>query len=412
MKTSLRRTWERVRTVPGLGRDLAALAVVGTLGVGSGVYMLAHYGIRPPWQRQYVFSAYFTAAPGVTATNHQQVQIAGVPAGTITGAAPAPNGQAKLTLSLNPGTTVYRNARLVLDTQNPLNQMYVELDPGGPPAKALPAGGSLPVTQTQRPVQSYETLDHLNARTQAAITYLLNASDSALSDAPADLPADLQGLNQGAATYQPVLTALAARRQKIAALVTDLSEIASAAGDNDTRLTSLVNALQRTLGVLASRQSDLKAILADLPGFTSKLNAATHGVGQLAGQLNPTLQDLHDASGSLPPALRQFDTTVGQLGQTVDAAGPVVTRARPVVSELRPVAGDVNSSLTSLEPVTSHLGYVTVKAVPWMNDLAAFMYNDASMFSNYDVNGGVARGHLVNDPTDPTGLGPANGGSK
>lgn len=410
MRAALRRSWDRVRTVPGLGRDLTALLVVAVLGVGAAAYMLSHYGVSAPWQKRYVFSAYFSAAPGVTGANHQEVEIAGVPVGTIVGAVPGAGGQAKLTMSLDPGTAVYRNAQLVLDTTNPLNEMYVSLSPGDSSAGALPAGSVLPVTQTKRPVQSYEALDKLTPGTQSAITYLLSAANSALANAPSTLPQDLKELNLNATDFKPVFDQLATRRQEIATLVTDLSEIASAVGDNNSRLTSLVNSLQKTLGVLSSRDTDLNAALADLPGFSSQLNSAMKGVSGLTGQLDPTLADLHNASATLPSALKQFNTTVTQLGRTVKVAGPVVSEARPVVSELVPITGDLNGSLADLEPVTSHLNDVTAKAVPWMNDLSAFMYNDASLLSNYDANAALARGHLAIDVASPTGLGPENAG--
>ncbi|NKQ53218.1 MCE family protein [Amycolatopsis sp. K13G38] len=408
----LRRTWDRVRTVPGLGRDLTALLVVVALGISSAVYMLSHYGVHAPWQQRFEFSAYFADAHGVTPDNHQEVQIAGVPVGTIVGAKPAANGTAELTMSLDPGVKVYRNAQLVLDTKNPINEMYVELNPGGPPADELSEHGVLPVTQTKRPVQSYEVLDKLDTNTRSALSYLLDASNTALADAPADLPADLRVLNQNATDFRPVFDALATRRERIASLVTDLSQISAAVGDDDTRLTSLVDGLQQTLGALSDRNSDLSATLGDLPGFTDQLNGAMQGVGALTGQLNPTLTDLHNAATALPPALKQFGSTADQLGQTVRLAGPVIDQARPVVSGLRPIVGDLNSSLTDLKPITARLGDVTGKAVPWMNDLAAFFYNDASLLSNYDANAALARGHLAIDPSNPTGIGAPNGGQK
>ena len=394
--------------------DVLALAVAIVLGLAAGTYMISHYGVKGPWQKRFVFSADFEKAPGVTPRNHQEVRIAGVPVGTITGAAPNKDGTAsRLTMSIDPRYVVYGNAHLVLQTKNPINEMYVELGPGGPPGKPLRPGGVIPVAQTERPVQPYEVLDKLDARSRAALSSLLAQSDAALASAPQRLPAGLRSFDQALVDYKPVMDALATRRTKIQQLVTALSRISAAAGHDNARLTELLSSLQTTLSVLADRDDDLGATLAQLPGFEDRLNDAMTGAARLTGQLDPTLEDLHRASEALPPALSRLSGTVDQLGRTVQAAGPVVSEARPVVADLRPIVGNVQGSLGELKPVTARLDSVTARVVPWMNDLSAFVYNTSSVFSLSDANGTLARGHLAVNVLDPTGLGtPRKGGDE
>lgn len=414
IKHSPRRVWERMRTVPGLGRDVAALALVVAVGLVAGGYMISHYGVRWPGQQSFTFAADFESAPGVTATNHQEVRIAGVPVGTIIGAQPNKDGTAaRLTMRIDPRHPIYRNAHLVLRTKNPINEMYVEINPGGPPAPPLSTGNVVPVAQTERPVQSYEVLDKLDARTRAAMSSLLDESDTGLASAPANLPGGLRTFDQALVDYKPVMDALATRRDKIQQLVTALSEISTAAGHNDARLTELVSSLQSTLSVLANRSDNLNAALVQLPGFENQLQTAMSSTTALTGQLNPTLDDLHQASGTLPPALNQLSTTVDQLGRTVRQATPLVGKAGPVVTQLRPVVADAQAALDDLRPVTAQLNDVTARVVPWMTDLSAFVYNTSSVFALSDANGTLARGHLAVNPLNPTGGAPApTGGNK
>ncbi|HVV11265.1 MlaD family protein [Amycolatopsis sp.] len=392
---SVRRVWERIRTVPGLGRNVTTVLILIALGVASGSIILGNQRFIAPWAQRYEFSADFTEAPAVNPGQHPKVRIAGVEVGQVTDSSVTPDGAARVTFSLEPGHTIYQNAHLVLRPTNPLNEMYVEVDPGGPPAAPLPAGGVVPVGQTERPVQPDEVLDHLDDRSRAALTNLLSASDVALASAPANLPGGLRAADGTMLDLKPVLDALSARRDNIAKLVTALSQIGGAVGHNDARLAELMNSTQTTLGVLAQHNADLEATLAELPGTTGQLHRAMDGVSGLTAQLNPVLDNLDRASAQLPGTLRKLGGTVDGLGSVVAAAKPVVSAAGPVVDDLGPLVSQVHGSLGDLEPVTRDLIPDSALLVSYLGDLQAFIYNTNGAFSLSDANGGFIRGHVA-----------------
>ncbi|WP_328611162.1 MlaD family protein [Amycolatopsis sp. NBC_00345] len=394
-KFSLRRTWERVRTVPGLGRNVLTVIVLITLGVVSASVILGNQRFILPWSDRYVFSADFAQAPAINPGQQPKVRIAGVEVGQITGSAVTGDGTARLTMSLEPGNTIYRNAHLVLRPTNPLNEMYVEVDPGGPPQPALPPDGVIPVGQTERPVQPDEVLDHLDDRSRAALTNLLSASDVALANAPATLPGGLSAADGTMVAVKPVLDALAARRDNIAKLVTGLTQISGAVGHNDARLAELLDSTQSTLSVLARHNDDVRATLAELPGTTGELRRAMDGVSGLTDRLNPVLDHLDQASAQLPDTLRKLGGTVDNLGATVAAAKPVVSAAGPVVRDVSPLVDDAHRSLADLEPVTRDLIPDSALLVSYLGDLQAFIYNTNGAFSLSDANGGFIRGHVA-----------------
>ena len=398
-----RRTLERIRNVPGLGGDVTSVAVLVVIALVCGGYIFSQYGFISPTQHRLVFSAEFAKAPGVRPASRQEVRIAGVEVGRITGASVAPDGNAKLTMSLDPGHQVYSNARVLLRTKAPLNIMYVALDPGGPPARPLADNAVIPVTQTERPIQPFEVLGTLDSATQDALTSLLNESDAALVDAPDTLPAGLDETSRAMGTFKPVLDQLATRRRTIAGLVTALSQISQAVGHNDTRLANLADSLHTTLGVVASHDNDVKSALAQVPGLSRSLNSAMTGVSRLTTQLNPTLDSLNAASGELPQALRKLTSTVRSAGQLVSAATAVVAKARPVVADLRPLVTHLNTSLGNLRPTAHLLPSATQRIVPWLEDLSAFVYQTSSAFSLADANGGWGRALLTLDVTNPAG---------
>jgi phospholipid/cholesterol/gamma-HCH transport system substrate-binding protein len=396
---------DRIKNTPGLGRDVGFVVAVLVAGALVAGYLLSNYHIASPTAERTEFSAEFDKAPALQLAARQEVRIAGVDVGEITDAEVTDQGRALLTMAIDPEHEVYSNARLVVRSKNPLNVMYVALDPGGPPGKPLERGDVIPVAQTERVTQSFELLDELDGRARAALTDLVMQADAALADAPRDLPAGLTAADHAADSFQPVVAALRTRRENLEHLVTSVSNISTAAGQDDVRLTSLADSLATTLDVVAANDEELSASLDRLPGMTRTLRGSMRSAAVLSDELSPTLRSLHAASGELPGALERLTGTVINARDTLRAAGPVARKARPFVADLRPLVSDLRGTLADLSPVVSTLPGATRKIVPWLDHLGAFIYNTSSSFSLGDVNGGIGRANIVVKSTDPTGGG-------
>lgn len=400
----VRRTWQRISSEPRLKRNVLAVAALVTAGLVAGGYILTMQQVRVPWDGKTHFSVTFESAPAINPSSRQEVRIAGVAVGDIRAASVDDRGHARLELAIDKGHQVYDNARVLLRPKSPLNEMYVELNPGGPPGKPLPEDGVLPVANSVRPVQVDEALGHLDANTREALTTLLSESDVALAGAPASLPKGLEATDQVVRDLRPVATALQTRKETLQKLVTALGQIASATGDDDQRLSALADSLQKTLATVGQRNGDFDAALAQLPDFTHQLEQATGSIGALSAQLDPVLDKLREASGTLPGSLEKFTGTVDKLGETVDTARPVVDKAVPVVHDLRPFVGDLDASLGDLHDVTGRLGPITTAVLPYLNDLAAFVTNSRSITSLRDGTGGAYRAIAQLSPESVTGL--------
>ncbi|NBH07485.1 MlaD family protein [Amycolatopsis sp. SID8362] len=408
------KTWERVRSEPKLGRNVLTLAVLVLLGLSVGGYIISRQGAGTttwPWEDRFVMRAEFDNAPAVSPGNGQEVRIAGVKVGQIDSASVSDGGKALLTLSIDPRYKVYDNARTVLRPKSPLNEMYVEIDPGGPPGKEIPPDGVLPASHSQRPIQVDEVLGHLDGNTLNALTSLVNESDAALAHAPQSLAGGLSATDRVATDLKPVVTALQTRKDTLAALVTALARISASVGGNDARLAGLAKSLQETLGAAADQSGPLNASLAQLPDLTKQLNEATSSVAGLSDQLDPTLDNLRRASGELPGSLSKLTAAVDRAGGLVDQARPVVAKAKPVVEDLRPLVGDLNGALPDLHEVTGRLNPITAAILPYLNDLDAFVYQTNSLTSLHDANGGILRGLLEVTPSSLgiPGVGPLSG---
>lgn len=394
-RASLHTAWDRVKTVPGLGRNVVVMAVLVVTGLVTVGVLLSKTQFTPPWEDRAVVWAEFESAPAVNPDATHAVTIAGVEVGKIADWQVTGRGTARLKLQLEPGHRIYDNARAVLRAVNPLNEMYVEINPGGPPGKPLPEDGVIPKGRTERPVQADEVLGHLDERTQAAMTSLLAESDAALARAPEQLPAGLNATADTLGRYRPVVEALRTRRAQISRLVSALAGISAAVGKNDERLARLADSTQQTLNALARNDGALRASLEQMPGLNVELRSALTSTQRLTGQLDPTLHGLSRASADLPATLERLRSTIRNAGRTVDAAAPVVQRARPVVADLRPFVRDADSTLDDALPVTRRLDRDTKVVVSYLTDLQAFVYNTSSVFGLEDGQGGFIRGHVV-----------------
>lgn len=386
---------ERLKTVPGLGRDVSALVVLMVVGVIAAAMIKSYLGGTAPWSDQTTVKAEFQQVPGLNLASQSSVTIAGVRVGSVTDAEATDGGTAVVTMTLDGNYDVYRDARAVLRPKNPLNEMQVELNPGTPATGRLGESDPIPLDQTSRPVQADEILNHLDERSQVALTDLLLESDVALARAPQNLPNGLSATNRTLKSMQPVVTALQTRRAKIAELVSALSDVTAAVGKNDERVGRLASATQDTLSVLAQNDTALRASLDKLPGLSDDLRQAMTSTRALTTQLDPTLDNLHRASTVLPGSLKRFQSTVGNLGKTLEAAQPVLDKARTVLVDLRPLVADASTSLGSIERMTSPLGRDTRTVMSYLTDVKAFVYNTSSVFGAGDANGSIIRGHLI-----------------
>ncbi|GAA5170801.1 hypothetical protein GCM10023321_68450 [Pseudonocardia eucalypti] len=386
------RTFERIKTEPGLARNtIVVVALIAIAGVVGGI-VLANQRFITPWADRMEFYANFEASPGVSPGNGQEVRIAGVNVGDIVGADIDEDGQARLKLSLERGHHVYENATLVLRPKSPLNEMYVEISPGGAPAKEIGEDYVFPRTSTQRPIQVDEVLDHLDDNAQRALTALLAESDVALTNAQAKLPGGLDSVRTTTNDLRPVAEELAKRKEKIATLVTSLGQISNAVGGDDKRLATLASSLQTTLHSFAKNAPQVDETLKVLPGLVHNLHRSTDEVKDLADELDPTLRDLEDASEAFPEAMRKLRKTSDKLDDVVDEAKPFLRALRPVISDLRPFADDLQEALPELRKAVKGLDPVTDALVPYLPDVAAFTVQTRSVVSLQDANSGILRG--------------------
>lgn len=371
-----------IRTEPGLLRNVIAILVVVVLGLGIGGTVLANQRFNPPWESRGYYWATFADASSVAPGLGQSVMINGVQVGQIQDAKIDNKGEALVLMSINRSQydrPIYRNATVVMRPTTPLNTMYVELSPGSQPAPELPEYGVLPLGASTSPIEIDQPLGHLDENTRGALRELLSQTDTALANAGTDVPAFLSSTDNTVKALTPVVQQLDARRAKIQQLISSVAQISQTVGGNDVRLAQLADNLQVTLKATADQSENIKNSFNQLPGVTDKLKAATGSIQGLSDQLDPTLNDIREASKTLPDSLSRLTDTVDTLDTTLDKAQPVAQKLRPVSADLRPVVDDINRTTPDLKAIVRQLEPITSTLLPYLPDLTAFTYQSRSI---------------------------------
>lgn len=405
VKKRLRTWWDRVRTEPGLKRNVVAYVALLAVGFGAGGWILSNQQFTPPWSNDLTVEAAFEALPGIAPGNGQEVRVSGVMVGSISDAHVDDKGQPVVTMRIDPEVPIYKDAVLVLRPKSPLNEMYVTIDPGTPAAGRITDGHKFETASTRRPVQIDEVLGALDDQARTAMTSLLSELDEALASAPDSLVAGLDATGATLTTLQPVVAELDLRRDALQRLVTAISAITNGVAADDARLTALADALETTLGVVGDESGNLSATLEQLPALVDKLDGSTSAIVDLSAVLDPTLKDIQGASDVLPDALNRLEEVADPLQRTIDLATPVVSEAVPLVADLRPLAQELTVAVPMLQRTTARLDPVVTTLLGYTDDIGAFMVNTRSLTSLRDGNGGILRGMLtINTTTLPTDL--------
>jgi len=289
------------------------------------------------------------------------VRIAGVDVGAVERVDPVRDTtRSTITLTIDDnGRPVFRDAHVKIRPRLFFEGNYfIDLQPGTPGTPQLPDGGTLPVANTDYPVQLDQVLSAFPRGVRRNLQALLDGYGSALTgrSSPAedrDQDPAVRGSTAAAALnrslrYAPgalrglaVTTgALRGRRpQDVSRLIAGQRRVAAGLGRHEQNLGDAVVNLERTMAVLARRRAELGATLDELPPLLETANA--------------TLVALDDAFPSTRALARTAIPGVRELGPTIDAGFPWVRQAAALVSppELPSLVDDLKPAVEDLAPL-------------------------------------------------------------
>ncbi len=253
------------------------------------------------------------------------VQVSGTPIGSVSNISLTPEGQARLTLTINQSNyEPLRQGTIAIVRQTSLSGIanrYVDLRLGPGNAGKIPNGGEIGTNNTTSAVdldQLFNTLD------------------------PPTLKG-LQGLIQGSASqYQGQGKAAQAAFQYLDPAVAASSVLFSEINRNTDKFTNFVVKSGNLLTDIAQRQSDLAGLITHLSTTTQALATQRTALGSSIRQL--------------PGFMALADTTFVNLRNALNDVTPLVDASKPVAPKLQRL-------LVELEPLA-------IQSVPTVRDLS------------------------------------------
>jgi ABC-type transporter Mla subunit MlaD len=317
-----------------------------------------------PFSRPYEFKATFASANNLKAKS--PVRIAGVEVGQVTKIEPVPEGNGAATVTMqvqDVGLPIHKDAQLKVRPRIFLEgNFFVDVQPGTPGTPELPKGGTIPVNQTDTPVQFGQVLTALQSDTREDLkVFLREYGENALGNG------GKEGQKTGADFYNESLdhSPEALKNVSIA---------------NDATLGRRPGDLQR---VIRSQQKVARALSRnpeDLQGLITNLNVTARALSADEAALQATIPALRDVVVRGRPALLQLDAalpTVRAFAQDalpgVRSSAPTLRASRPFIAQARALVSEreLKGLTRDLRPTIPALARLNRSTVPLLNQTRA-----------------------------------------
>lgn len=329
-------------------RDFVAIAALLVFGLAVTGYILSQQQQPyPSWipvlgDDQFELKAEFETAQAVTPGQGQTVNMAGVEIGDITDVS-LDGDRAVVTMGINEPyeELIHEDATMLLRPRTGLQDMTVEVDPGKD-GELVEEGYTVPLAQTKPNVMPDQILASLDADTQDYLRLLIQGGAEGLGGRGKQFSAGLRRFEPLGRDLARINTALAERRQNIAASITRFREVLEALGRGDTRLGEFVTSQNAVFRSFANQEANLRATLQEFPPALEATRDALASGDRLALELGPASRALIPAAQAFAPAqvaAQEF------ARETVD----------PIREQIRPFTHEVKTPLRHLKQAADPL---------------------------------------------------------
>jgi len=268
-----------------------------------------------------------------------QVQIGGVPAGTVEEIEITPDGRARIDMKVETKFTPLPQGTRAVIKQRSLSGIanrFVDLQLGDGDGPTIADGGEIPSDQTDTAVDLDQLFNLFDPVARVAVQDFLEGSRKMIAGRG-------QELNRGTKYLNPALSTGAR-------LFRELSR-------DEVLLSRFLQDTSDLVGALAERRSDLT-------GAVRNLNTTFAALRNEKGALAESID-------RLPPFMRRANTTFVNLRAALDDVDPLVEASEPVAERLGPFLAQARGLARDARPTVRDLS-VTVRRAGAGNDLIDF----------------------------------------
>jgi phospholipid/cholesterol/gamma-HCH transport system substrate-binding protein len=358
-----------IERIHGRGMERFRAGLLALIVIAIATYFA--FSKELPFRSPYELNAVFQSA--VNVKERQPVRIAGVDVGQVVAVEHPEPGTSRAIVRMeieDDGLPIHRDAQIKIRPRLFLEgNWFLELEPGTPSAGHFESGDTIPIQQTDIPVQLGQVLSALQADTRKNLQTLLREYAAALEDEGADgyrrsIPW-WEDAYRGSAIVQEATLGL--REHDLSEYIDSAGRVARGLDRHPERLKSLITDFNTAAGAFAREAGSLEAAIAELP---RTLRAA-----------QPALGELNDSLPSLRRFARDLRPSVRESSETIDVSLPFLHQARRLVSraELRGLAAELRPTVPPLvrltrrtpavlEELRASAGCENSVLHPWSND--------------------------------------------
>jgi len=316
------RSLSAIGRVAAVGAVIAAIVLVALIlfgGTGVGGYK--------------VYARFLNAGQLVKGN---PVQVGGVPVGSVKGIEITDDGHAQIELSIDGDHAPLRRgtrAEIRQFSQSGLANRYVDLSLPPDSDDEIPDGGVIESDKTVTQVDLDELFNTLNPETRRSLQGFFKGSAAQWRDVADEANVGFEYLNPALSTSRRLFNELTRDTPTLQRFLVDSSEAVTA---------------------LAERRDDLAALIGNLNDTTRALGSQKEA--------------LAESIGRLPPFMRRANTTFVNLRSTLDQVDPLVEASKPVAKRLGPFLSQARAFAADAEPTVRDLS-LTIRRQGRANDL-------------------------------------------
>ncbi len=329
-----------------------------------------------------------------------QVQVGGVPVGSITDIVLTHDFKARVTIHVDSSLTPLHEgtvAQVRVPSLSTIANRYIVLTPGPNSNPALPAGATLTASATREVVDLDQLFNTLDPKTRKGLQGFiqgtaeqyagagrdfgrsteyfapaLTATDHFFAELVRDQPTFTNFLVETA----KAVTTIAARKEQLADLIENANTTFRAIGSQQTQFAQGLRQLPLTL-----RQGN--RTFAEVPSTFGALKKLVDTSRPTTKSLTTLLERLRPLVTTATPAVSNFNLAINRPGANNDLTD--LARALPALAQALSTSSP--STVTALQesvPITAFFG-------PYAPDLAGTLRTFGQAASYYDANGHYAR---------------------
>ena len=310
-----------MRRSSAIGR-IAGIAAVLLAAVGVGVVLLGN-------DDEYIAKAHFENASQLVKGN--LVQVSGKPVGKISEIDLTPQGQAEVTMTIDPDYAPLREGTLATVRQSSLSGIanrYIDLRLAPDRARDIPDGGVIASDKTSAAVDLDQLFNVFEPKTRKALSKVFRGSATQYGGRGDMANEGWRFLNPSLATSSRLFDELNRDTPLLERFIVSSSELVTDVADRRDDLAGLIDSLATTTSAIGRQRAALADAIGQLPDFMRRSNTTFVN-------LRSTLDDLEPL---------------------IDASKPVARQLRPFVRELRPLALDARPTVRDLSRLIRRSG--------------------------------------------------------